>query len=184
MILVIMGVCGSGKTTVGSCLGNKLGWTFYDADDYHPKRNIDKMSSGIPLNDQDRVPWLQILHDIIIREWSSGRNVILACSALKKLYRQIMAMGSEILDSVTDEEKFPRKDLLFVYLHGTIELITKRLAARKGHYMAENLIQSQFDVLEPPAEPENFITVEIAKSIPEIVAEIENALCNHGNCSS
>ncbi|RXN00778.1 putative gluconokinase [Acipenser ruthenus] len=95
-----------------------------------------------------------------------------------------MAMGSEILHSVTDEEKYPRKDLLFVYLHGTIELITKRLAARKGHYMAENLIQSQFDVLEPPAEPENFITVEIAKSIPEIVAEIENALYNHGNCSS
>ncbi|XP_041082883.1 probable gluconokinase isoform X2 [Polyodon spathula] len=141
------------------------------------------MSSGIPLNDQDRIPWLQILHDIIIREWSSGRNVILACSALKKLYRQILAMGSEILDSITDE-KFPSKDMLFVFLHGTIELITKRLAARKGHYMAENLIQSQFDALEPPAEPENFITVEIAKSTTEIMAEIENALCNHGNCLS
>ncbi|XP_066567189.1 probable gluconokinase isoform X2 [Amia ocellicauda] len=177
MILVLMGVCGSGKTAVGSFLANQLGWTLFDGDDYHPMENIDRMAKGIPLCDEDRIPWLLVLHDIILREMSSGRNAILICSALKRVYRETLLFGTEISNLKCREEQRDRvKGILFVYLHGSIELISKRMATRKGHFMAPSLIQSQFDILEPPSASENSITLDIEKSIPEIAAEIESAL--------
>nr|XP_006626672.1 PREDICTED: probable gluconokinase [Lepisosteus oculatus] len=180
MILVLMGVCGCGKSTVGASLANKLGWTFFDGDDYHPKENRDKMANGIPLTDQDRIPWLLILHDIILRELSGGKHAIMACSALKKFYRELLVFGSDILHLNPSELQHDlAKEILFVYLHGSMELICKRMAARKGHFMAASLIQSQFDILEPPSEDENSITVDIDSGIQEITAEIEKALSSH-----
>ncbi|XP_041043009.1 probable gluconokinase isoform X2 [Carcharodon carcharias] len=181
MILILMGVSGSGKTTVGSCLANKLGWNFYDADDYHSKENKEKMVKGIPLDDQDRIPWLCTLQEIIMREKSFGVNMILACSSLKRIYRRLLTdvQSTVNTDSKQNQERSQlgcNKEILFVYLHGSIELITKRLESRKGHYMSPSLLQSQFDTLEPPEGTENFIDINIEKNIPEIVAEIEKNL--------
>ncbi|XP_028658262.1 probable gluconokinase [Erpetoichthys calabaricus] len=176
MIVVLMGVCGSGKTTIGLYLANKLGWTFHDADDYHPQDNKLKMANGVPLNDQDRIPWLLVLQNIMVREMHSGNHAVLACSALKKAYRRILLQGSVALHGTSVEEASTPKDILFVYLHASDELISLRLAKRKGHFMAESLVPSQFAVLEPPTSPEHFITVDTEKSIADIVAEIEKAL--------
>ncbi|XP_067886119.1 probable gluconokinase [Heterodontus francisci] len=181
MILILMGVSGCGKTAVGSRLANKLGWKFYDADDYHPKENKEKMVKGIPLDDEDRVPWLCALHEILMREKSFGVNMILACSSLKKMYRSILTgeQSTVSTDSEQNQEQSQldcNKEILFVHLHGSIELITKRLESRKGHFMSLSLLQSQFDTLELPEGPENFIDISIEKSIPEIVAEIEKNL--------
>ncbi|XP_067838311.1 probable gluconokinase isoform X2 [Heptranchias perlo] len=185
MILILMGVSGSGKTAVGSCLANKLGWKFYDADDYHPKENKEKMVKGMPLNDEDRLPWLCTLQEILMREKSFGENMILACSSLKRMYRRILTGEQSTINADTEscteqnQEQAQlgcNKDILFVYLHGSIELITKRLESRKGHFMSPSLLQSQFDTLEPPEGTENFIDISIEKSIPEIVAEIEKDL--------
>ncbi|XP_041043008.1 probable gluconokinase isoform X1 [Carcharodon carcharias] len=169
------------RTTVGSCLANKLGWNFYDADDYHSKENKEKMVKGIPLDDQDRIPWLCTLQEIIMREKSFGVNMILACSSLKRIYRRLLTdvQSTVNTDSKQNQERSQlgcNKEILFVYLHGSIELITKRLESRKGHYMSPSLLQSQFDTLEPPEGTENFIDINIEKNIPEIVAEIEKNL--------
>ncbi|XP_078070611.1 putative gluconokinase isoform X2 [Mustelus asterias] len=177
MILILMGVSGSGKTTVGSRLANKLGWKFFDADDYHPKENKEKMVKGIPLDDKDRIPWLCTLQEILMREKSFGANIILACSSLKRVYRKILTGEQSTVntDSEQNQEQSQlgcNKEILFVYLRGSIELITKRLESRKGHYMSPSLLQSQFDTLEPPEGTENFIDINVEKSIPEIVAEI------------
>ncbi|KAG9337200.1 hypothetical protein JZ751_029680 [Albula glossodonta] len=174
MILIIMGVSGSGKTTVGSFLSEKLGWTLHEGDDYHPKENIDKMASGVPLTDQDRTPWLLLLHDIIEREMSAGSHAILICSALKKLYRQLLLFGREALGGACQREAM--EGVVFAFLSGSFQLIQARMVARKGHFMAPNLLQSQFDTLEPPSLSENAVTVDISKSLPEIVAEIEAAI--------
>uniref|UniRef100_A0A8C6Y871 Gluconokinase n=1 Tax=Naja naja TaxID=35670 RepID=A0A8C6Y871_NAJNA len=162
-----MGVSGSGKSTVGTLLADKLGWKFYEGDDYHPEENRKKMAEGIPLTDQDRIPWLCHLHEILMREHASGQSVILACSALKKMYRCILE--TEKLEST------PRK-ILFVHLAGPIELIASRLEKRRGHFMPPSLLQSQFDTLEPPCAPENFITVSLEKPVSETVSEIERHL--------
>ncbi|XP_043568819.1 probable gluconokinase isoform X1 [Chiloscyllium plagiosum] len=181
MILILMGVSGSGKTAVGSCLANKRGWKFYDADDYHPKENKEKMVNGIPLDDEDRIPWLCTLHEILMREISFGENVILACSSLKRMYRRILT-GEQSAVNRTLKENEERsqlgcsKNILFVYLHGPIQLITKRLDSRKGHFMSPSLLQSQFATLEPPEGTENFINISIENSISDIVTEIERHL--------
>ncbi|GCC24889.1 probable gluconokinase isoform X2 [Chiloscyllium punctatum] len=181
MILILMGVSGSGKTAVGSYLANKLGWKFYDADDYHPKENKEKMVNGIPLDDEDRIPWLCTLHEILMREISLGENMILACSSLKRMYRRILT-GEQSATNRTLRENQERsqlgcsKNILFVYLHGPIQLITKRLDSRKGHFMSPSLLQSQFATLEPPEGTENFINISIENSISEIVTEIERHL--------
>ncbi|XP_006011919.1 probable gluconokinase [Latimeria chalumnae] len=176
MILIVMGVSGSGKTTVGMQLANKLGWKFLDADDYHPEENKEKMAKRIPLNDQDRVPWLCTLHEEIIREASSGQNVILACSALKKAYRKILACGASgsepYIGHSWGEEMLPSKHILFVYLNGSMEVVSTRLEGRREHFMPITLLQSQYDTLEPPEEPENFITVNVEKGVAEIIADI------------
>ncbi|NXL90076.1 GNTK gluconokinase, partial [Alectura lathami] len=155
-----------------------LGWIFYDADDYHSPENKKKMAAGIPLNDEDRIPWLCALHDILQREESSRQDAILACSALKKMYRHILVSGVSAIEGNQSENPGENAALkiLFVHLDGPIDLIARRLEKRRGHFMPLELLKSQFDTLEPPTAPENFITVSVEKSLPEIVLEVEKAI--------
>ncbi|KAM4809900.1 putative gluconokinase [Rhinophrynus dorsalis] len=179
MILVIMGVSGSGKTEVGSLLATKLGWKFYDADDYHPVENKGKMSRGIPLNDQDRHPWLCKLHEIMTRENDCGEHVVVACSALKKAYRTTLITGNNPLlpeSPFKDKKDDISSETLFVHLQGSLEMISERMQKRKGHFMPLRLLQSQFDTLEPPVAPERFININVDRNISEIVSEIQMEL--------
>jgi gluconokinase len=154
MIIVVMGVTGSGKTTIGSLLARRLGWEFADADDFHSTANKEKMHKGIPLTDADRLPWLAAIHDQIAKWVALKQNVILACSALKQSYRQKIWKGPEVQ---------------FVYLKGSYELIAERLRARKGHFADEHILVGQFVDLE---EPRDAVTVDIGVSPEEIVDEI------------
>jgi carbohydrate kinase (thermoresistant glucokinase family) len=155
MVIILMGVSGCGKTTVGKRLANKLDLPFYDADDFHPFENIEKMKSGEPLTDADRHPWLAAL-SWEIEKWNQGDGAVLACSALKKNYRAIL--NPDISDQVQ-----------FVYLKGSEELILNRMQQREGHYMPPELLRSQFEALE---EPEKAITVSIEMSPEKIVERI------------
>lgn len=156
-----MGPAGSGKTTVGELLAAHLSWEFDDGDDFHPPANIEKMSRGIPLTDEDRLPWLQSIRDAM-REWlAQARNVVLACSALKRSYRELLGIGPNA------------KDVRLVYLKGSYDLLLERLHSRKGHYMKEQMLVSQLADLE---EPENAITIDASKSREEIVSEIRRQL--------
>ena len=157
--IILMGVSGCGKTTIGEQLADKLGIPFYDGDDFHPEKNVEKMQSGEPLNDQDRLPWLVKLAEQISLMNREGGGVI-ACSALKQAYRNIL-IGA------------PGADVTFVYLKGDQELIADRLSEREDHYMPADLLDSQFDDLE---EPEDAITVSIDQEPDEIVDEIFDRL--------
>ena len=152
---IIMGVSGSGKTTVGKALASKLGWDFYDADDFHPPENISKMENGVPLTDADRAPWLAALHHLIESCLKRNRPGVLACSALKESYRKELMAGTE--------------DVQLVYLKGSYELIWSRMAARTDHYMKPEMLKSQFDALE---EPVDALAVDVSPSVDEIVQEI------------
>jgi gluconokinase len=152
MILILMGVAGSGKTTIGHMLAQELRWPFYDGDDFHPPTNIDKMSRGIPLTDEDRTAWLTSLRQLIERLLSDRQSAILACSALKQSYRQDL--------------KQQDKDVHFVYLKGDRDLMRQRLKQRSGHFMKANLLASQFETLE---EPEGVLTVD-AGSTPQAIS--------------
>ena len=152
---ILMGVSGSGKTAVGKALAQNLGWDFFDADDFHPPANIAKMASGIPLDDSDRVPWLDSLHELISSSLTADRPAVLACSALKERYRQQLLDGN--------------KGAQIVYLKGSYDLIWSRMEKRSDHYMKPQMLQSQFDALE---EPSNALTVDVALSIDEIVEKI------------
>ncbi|XP_053558427.1 probable gluconokinase isoform X2 [Bombina bombina] len=179
MIFVIMGVSGAGKTEVGSLLARKMGWKFYDADDFHPLENKMKMSQGTPLNDEDRHPWLCKLHEILIGESAYAQNVVLACSALKKIYRTVLTTGrSNILQesSKQDKEVDLSSETIFIYLQGTMETISERLHKRKDHFMPLTLLESQFKTLEPPSAPERFIVMNVEKNISEIVTELQKHL--------
>jgi gluconokinase len=158
MIVIVMGVTGSGKTSVGRLLAEQLGWEFADADNFHPRENVEKMERGVPLNDEDRRPWLERLRIQIINWSAAGRNAVLACSALKRNYRQ---------------ELNAAPDVRFVYLKGSPELIAERLRARRGHFADERILARQFADLE---EPETALTVGIAQTPEEIVAEIRQRL--------
>lgn len=147
-----MGVSGCGKTSVGQKLAETLGWDFYDADDFHPPANIAKMTSGIPLTDADRAPWLESLRTLISACVQSNRPGVLACSALKERYRQTLLRGN------------PGAQL--VYLKGSYNLIWSRMAQRPGHYMKPEMLKSQFDALE---EPHNALTIDISLSVEQIV---------------
>ncbi|XP_069086053.1 probable gluconokinase isoform X4 [Pleurodeles waltl] len=180
MLIVIMGVSGSGKSTVGALLASKLGWKFYDADDYHPEENKAKMAKGIPLDDQDRIPWLCLLHDLIMREESTRQNTILACSALKKTYRNILRQGDR---DTLSQSKPPDgtkgltvEKALFVHLDGSREVLHSRLEERRGHFMPTILLQSQLNSLEPPSYPEHFITINIENNVSDIACHIERIL--------
>ncbi|NXP84274.1 GNTK gluconokinase, partial [Passerina amoena] len=157
---------------------SKLGWKFYDADDYHPLENKKKMEEGIPLNDEDRIPWLCALHDILRREDTSRQDTILACSALKKMYRRVLIGGASAIESNQPEQpgENPELKILFVHLDGPKDIIAAGLEKRRGHFMPLELLQSQFDTLEPPSAPENFITVSLEKPLPEILLQIETAI--------
>ena len=158
MIVIVMGVTGSGKTTIGSLLAEQLGWRFADADDFHPPQNVEKMRRGIPLNDDDREPWLHRLHDAI-KDWiAQGNNVVLACSALKHSYRRELAVGPEVR---------------FVYLKGSADQVAERLRTRHGHFADEKILAGQFADLE---EPESAVTVAITAEPNQIVAEIRQRL--------
>ena len=152
-----MGVVGSGKTTIGNLLAQKLGWAFADADDFHPAENIRKISGGIPLTDDDRAPWLAAMRSSIQRWHLEGKNVVLACSALKHSYREELRVG----------------DVRFVHLKGNASLIAARIHARRGHFATDSILESQFADLE---EPQDALTVSIAHSPDEIVEEIFHKL--------
>lgn len=154
MIIVVMGVAGCGKSTVGEMLAARLNCGFSDADGFHPKENVEKMRAGIPLQDEDRWPWLRALR-AAIEDWHrKGESHVIACSALKQIYRDILS---------------PQGDVIFVYLKGTADEIAPRLQARKGHYMNPTLLDSQFATLE---EPTDAITVGILPPPEEITAGI------------
>ena len=159
MILVLMGVSGCGKTTVGEILGKQLGWEFNDADDFHPPSNVAKMRAGHALTDDDRWPWLDRLNALLRASELDGKNTILACSALRQVYRDRLEQGC--------------KDVRWFYLKGSFELIQSRLAARKGHYMNPALLQSQFATLEEPA---NAIVIDIAPAADVLAAKIRKAI--------
>jgi gluconokinase len=159
MVLILMGVSGSGKTTIGRQLADELGWQFYDGDDYHPQANIDKMSRGIPLNDDDREPWLNGLRERIHNHLREGRPAVVACSALKRRYRELL-----LRDNAGAQ---------LVYLRGDYDLILKRMTARTGHYMKAGLLKSQFEALE---EPEGAMAVDISQEPEHIVGLIKREL--------
>lgn len=139
-----------------------------------------KMRKGIPLNDQDRIPWLSNLHDILLRDVATGQHVVLACSALKKVYRDILIRGKDGAPQKCAEPgkegKVAEVKLLVVHLSGSFEIISERLLQRKGHFMPPELLQSQFDTLEPPSAPENFIQISLDKNLSEIIATILQVL--------
>ncbi|KAL4630122.1 putative gluconokinase [Arapaima gigas] len=178
MILVVMGVSGSGKACHLTCLSLQLGWRLHEGDDHHPWENIEKMARGEPLTDQDRIPWLLQLHGIIQREISAGANAIVTCSALKRAYRQMLLFGET--PRPCGGSPPAREGVWFAFLHGPFRLIQERLVARKGHYMSADLLQSQFDALEPPADAENAFTVDIQRSVPEMASDIERAISTVG----
>jgi gluconokinase len=153
-----MGVSGSGKSTIGETLAARLGWRFEDGDRFHPASNVAKMSAGQPLTDDDRRPWLQAIADEIDRVCAAGERMVVACSALKRAYREILLHG--------------RSDVRIVFLDGSEALIASRLAERKGHFMPPGLLASQFQTLEPPAPNERPIIVSIDATIETIVDAI------------
>lgn len=157
MILLIMGVTAAGKTTVGRALAEQLHWRFADADDYHSAANIAKMHAGIPLTDEDRAPWLQSLRSAILGWVAAGDNVVLACSALKAPYRDILMVDATVK---------------LVYLRIAEEAAAARLASRQGHYMNPTLLHSQFEALE---EPTNARVVDASETTEQIVADIRRA---------
>jgi gluconokinase len=158
MVILVMGVTGSGKTTVGKALAESLHWQFVDADDFHRPANIAKMRAGIPLDDADRTPWLAALRTQIDQWLQTGTNAVLACSALKQAYREQLVASSEVR---------------VVYLCGSRELIAKRLKERHGHYMDPNLLSSQFATLQ---EPRDALVVDVDASVDEIVGRIRTVL--------
>lgn len=157
--LIVMGVTGSGKTTVGALLAGRMGGVFLDGDDYHPPENVAKMSSGTPLNDQDRWPWLDRLGTEIETAVSERRSVVLACSALRRIYR-------DRLTAACTERP------LFIHLAGMKDVISNRLAARRDHYMPVGLLDSQIQTLEPIEPDENAIVMQIDASADQIVERI------------
>lgn len=154
-----MGVAGSGKTTIGQEVCRRMQYAFFDADSYHPPDNIAKMARNEPLTDDDRAPWLTSLQDLLSHQYQAGHSAVLACSALKRQYRQRLFGAC------------PQAKL--VYLHGDYELILKRLQQRQNHFATANLLDSQFLTLEKPSAPsESVLTVEIDRSVEAIVSEI------------
>jgi carbohydrate kinase (thermoresistant glucokinase family) len=157
-VIVVMGVSGSGKTTIGALLAGMLHWQFADGDDFHPSENLRKMKSGVPLTDEDRLPWLRAIASWISEMRDSGRHGVIACSALKRSYRALLSGGHD--------------DVRLVYLRGDADLIARRMAARHEHFMPVALLKSQLDALEEPGPEEHALTVSIAAPPLEIASRI------------
>lgn len=158
MIIVLIGVTGSGKSTVGRLLARQLGWKFYEGDDLHPAANLQKMRRGLPLTDEDRKPWLKAIQNAIRAAVENRENVVIACSALKESYRNMLQVEGEVI---------------FVYLKANSPLIQQRLKKRTGHFMNPVLIQSQFDTLE---EPNQAVQIDAGLTPAEIVQLIRHRL--------
>jgi len=160
--LIVMGVSGSGKTTVGEQLAARIGWRYEDADSFHPTGNIAKMSAGQPLTDEDRWPWLRAIAAEINRVAAAGERIVIGCSALRRVYRDVLVHG--------------RDDVRIIYLDGTQEVIANRLGKRRGHFMPPGLLASQFKTLEPPMPDEHPISVPIDAPVETIVDDILSQL--------
>lgn len=159
MVVILFGVAGSGKTTIGCLLSRELGWKFYDTDDFHPISNVEKMKQGIPLSDEDRRPWLERVRELIRTSLAQRVNAVLACSALKESYRQYLRIDDEVR---------------FVFLKGEFGLIQERLSERRGHFMDPSLLRSQFDTLEEPKE--GVVVVDVTSSPSAVVQTIRRSL--------
>ena len=153
-----MGVAGCGKSTIGAMLAHELGWDFYDADDFHSESNRMKMTKNIPLTDEDRTDWLDSLRSLIGQNIQNEKSIVLACSALKKSYRDILMINEQVE---------------FIYLRGTYEQIEARLLQRSGHFMSAKMLASQFDILE---EPQDALTIDITHTPQEIISIIRKGL--------
>jgi gluconokinase len=154
MIFIVMGVSGSGKTTLGKAVSNTLGWKFYEGDEYHPAENIEKMRTGIPLDDEDRLPWLLSLSNVIKDAIEKKENIVISCSALKEAYRKILKVSD---------------DVKFIYLKGSYDLIRTRLEQRLVHFFKPEMLKSQFDALEEPGQA---IEIDISKSSESTIKDI------------
>ncbi len=161
MVVIIFGVSGAGKTTIGQLLADELGWRFYEADDFHSQANIDKMHQGVPLTDEDRWPWLENLRELIKRCVAAGENAVLACSTLKEAYRRRLRVNA---------------DVKLVFLRGHYELIANQLRQRRGHFMNPALLRSQFADLEEPKPTEGAVVIELGRTPGELVQEIKSKL--------
>jgi gluconokinase len=157
-VLIVMGVSGSGKSTIAERLAERLAWSYEDGDEFHPPGNVAKMKAGQPLTDNDRWPWLMAIADEIERACLAGRHAVIACSALKRAYRDVLVHG--------------RSDVRIIFLNGTQALIAGRLVRRKDHFMPPGLLDSQLATLEPPDADENPVTVSIDASVDAIVDDI------------
>lgn len=155
MIVVVMGVCGCGKSSVGQALAQRQGWSYIEGDDLHPETNTKKMTAGIPLDDADRWPWLDRIAGAAREFEDSGRSVVVACSALKRAYR--------------DRLRAAGPDVHFLHLAGDRELIHRRLSARKDHFMPPGLLDSQFAALEPPGDDEGAIVLDVSIPLDDLV---------------
>jgi gluconokinase len=159
MVVILMGVSGAGKTTIGRLLAHTLGWRFLEGDDFHPPANVAKMHAGVPLTDEDRAPWLETLRGVLAEAVARGENVVLACSALRERYRQVLSVDPA--------------QVRWVYLQGAPALIAKRLAARRGHFMPASLLDSQFNVLEEPREA---LGVDVSQGMQAVLDTIRAGL--------
>ena len=160
MIIVIFGVSGAGKTTIGTLLAKDLGWKFYDADNFHSAANVSKMSSGVPLTDKDRQDWLATLRELITETLGKNENAVLACSALKRSYRNLL---------------FVNKNVKGVLLHADFATIKERMQTRGGHFMNPSLLKSQFDTLEF-SESEDIFVADATKSPAKLITKIRNSM--------
>ncbi len=156
--LVVMGVAGSGKSTIAYRLANRLGWPMAEADEFHPQANIDKMSDGTPLTDEDRWPWLQALADWMAAEAAAGRSTVVTCSALKRSYRDLLRTA-------------PGVRVRFVWLRGDAETIGARMLSRQDHFMPTTLLTSQFATLEPLTEDEDGVAVDVEQAADVVVSQ-------------
>lgn len=175
--VVVMGVSGSGKTTIGMRLARHLGFDFVDADRYHPRANIDKMASGVPLTDADRQPWLAALRALIEERAAEGRSLVLGCSALKRSYRQALSGPRQ----AGDQARGAGPRVTFIYLKGDYDALLARMRRRKGHYMKADMLASQFRDLE---EPQDAVIVDVNRSLPAAVRRAIAGLAGRGVTSS
>ena len=164
MHVVVMGVSGSGKSTVAAGVAEELGWTFAEADEFHPPANIAKMTSGVPLDDADREPWLRDLAAWMAGHAADGRDTVITCSALKRSYRDLLRAD---VDALAGEHR-----VVFAHVHAPVEVIAERMSGRSGHFMPQSLLQSQVETLEPLAADEDGLDLDARRAPEEIVAEV------------